>query len=39
MPGSLDPEVAMFQDEPVSAEAQQRHFGQVLGAAIGLSLV
>jgi len=32
---ALDPEVAMFQDEPVSAEAQQRHFGQVLGAAIG----
>jgi hypothetical protein len=26
----LDPEVAMFQDETVSAEAQQRHFGQVL---------
>src|SRR5512138_2699785 len=35
MPVSPDPEVAMFQDEPVSAEAQQRHFGQVLGAAIG----
>ena len=32
---ALDPEVAMLQDEPVSAEAQQRHFGQVLGAAIG----
>ena len=32
---ALDPEVAMLQDEPVSAEAQQRHVGQVLGAAIG----
>jgi hypothetical protein len=32
---ALDPEIAMFQDEPVSAEAQQRQFGQVLGAAIG----
>jgi len=32
---ALDPEVAMFQDEPVCAEAQQRRFGQVLGAAIG----